>query len=274
MNLTRIVFFCVALSAAGAAVLVVRGMLGGGTPPAEASLPPPQPAVEMVDILVASHDIGGGHILEPSAVHWQTWPKSAALESFIVKDTQPDLEKAVAGIVVRTPLVEGQPITEAFIVRAGQAGFLAAALSPGMRAVAIPITAESSAGGFILPSDHVDIILTRKGTGTASERIYSSTLIRDVRVLAIDQSAQQPKDVQASVGKTVTVELTPGQSEAIESARSRGNLSLALRPLGDTEDDHTSRVASAGGGNAGPSINVIRYGVASAGSAEEEGAAQ
>jgi pilus assembly protein CpaB len=273
MNLTRVIVFCVALSAAGAAVLVARGMLGGGTPSAEASLQPPPPAIEMVDILVAAKDIGSGQILEPSAVRWQTWPKEAASDAFVVKEAQPDLEKAVAGIVVRTPLVAGQPVTEAIIVRAGKAGFLAATLSPGMRAVAIPVTADSSAGGFILPNDRVDVILTRKGTGGASEKVFSSTLVRSVRVLAIDQAAEQPKDKQSSVGKTATIELTPGQSEAIETARMRGNLSLALRPLGDTDETEKTQIAAAEGSSSA-SVNIIRYGVASQGSAEEEGATE
>jgi pilus assembly protein CpaB len=272
MNPIRVIVFCVALSAAGAAVLLVRGMVGGGTPSAEASLPPPQPAIETTEILVAARDISSGHILEPDAVRWQEWPKTAASGSFIVKETQPDLEKAVAGIVVRGALVEGQPVTEAYIVRAGKAGFLAATISPGMRAIAIPVAAESSAGGFILPNDHVDVLLTRKLGGNAN-RAVTSTLLRDVRVLAIDQVSEQPKETQATVGKTATIELTPGQAEAVEAAHAKGNLSLALRPLGDTEDDDTAQIAVAGG-YTGTNVNVIRYGVASEGDAEEEGAAQ
>ena len=232
MNLTRIVIFCVALSAAAAAVFVVRGMLGGGTPAVQASVPPP---AATVDILVASKEIQPGRALDVQSVRWDAWPKGSVSDGFILKSTQPDMEKAVDGVVVRAPLVAGQPITDAFIVRAGAAGFLAATISPGMRGVSIPVSAETSAGGFILPNDRVDVILTRQIAENGPRKIFTTvTILRDVRVLAIDQTAQQPKDAQAAVGKTATIELTPKQSELVASARAVGTVALTLRPLGDS----------------------------------------
>jgi pilus assembly protein CpaB len=130
MNLTRIVVFCVALVAAGAAVLVVRGMIGGGTPAVQASVPPQT----TTDILVASKDVAAGRPLGVDSVRWESWPKSSVSDAFIVK-SDTEIDKVVAGMVVRAPLVVGQPITEASVVRAGAAGFMAAILSPGMRAV-------------------------------------------------------------------------------------------------------------------------------------------
>ena len=273
MNLTRIVVFCVALVAAGAAVLLVRGMLGGGTPVAEASLPPPQQLT--ADVLVASKDIAPGRALEADSVRWESWPKSSVSDAFIVKGEQPDIEKAVAGIIARAPIVTGQPITEASIVRAGSAGFMAATITPGMRAISIPISAETGAGGFILPNDRVDVILTREIAQIGNKKVFATvTILRDVRVLGIDQNAQPPKDAQSAVGKTATIELTLRQSEMIASARAVGTLALALRPLGDSNDD----VALTGGrfdaGQSGAGVNVIRYGVARAATAAEEGAPQ
>src|SRR5438045_9636423 len=131
MNVTRIAILGVAAIAAGAAALLVRGMLGGGTPASQASLPPPPTTIE---VLVASKDITPGHALDVGLVRWEAWPKTAVAGSFITKTSQPDIAKAVEGVVVRAPLVTGQPITDGSIVRTGATGFLAATLTPGLRA--------------------------------------------------------------------------------------------------------------------------------------------
>jgi pilus assembly protein CpaB len=255
MNLTRIVVFCVALIAAGAAVLIMRGMLGGGTPAVQASVPPPATTDE---VLVASKDIGAGRALDVDAVRWEEWPKSSVSDNFILKSEEPEIDKAVQGIVARAPLVAGQPITESSIVRAGSAGFLAATLSPGMRAVSMPLSEETGAGGFILPNDRVDVILTLElsQSGGNKKNFQSQTILRDVRVLAIGKSAEQPKDAQVAEGKTATVELTLAQSELIEESRMKGSLALALRPLGESGNELADTYRRGGG------VSVIRYGVA------------
>lgn len=253
MNLTRIVVFCVALVAAGAAVLVMRGMLGGGTPVVQASVPPPPTTAE---VLVASKDIHAGSALNADSVRWESWPKSSVSDSLVVKTTESEIDKVVEGVVVRVPLVAGQPITENSIVRAGASGFMAANLSPGTRGVAMPISEENGVGGFILPNDRVDVILTRDlSQGGQVKLIQAQTILRDVRVLAIGQTAEQPKDAQSLTGKTATVELTPDQAELIQQARLAGTLSLALRPLGDGGDEPTGVSRDSG-------IFVLRYGVA------------
>src|SRR5262249_1960145 len=148
------------------------------------------------------------------------------------------------------------------------AGFMAATITPGMRAISMPISAETGAGGFILPNDRVDVILTREVAQVGNKKIFAtSTILRDVRVLAIDQTADQPKDSQSTVGKTATVELTSRQSEVIATAHALGTLALALRPLGDSNDDTAITGAGIGAETAG--VNVIRYGVARNNSSEE-----
>jgi len=142
MNLTRIAILAVAAIAAGAAALLVRGMLGGGTPPVQASLPPP---AITTDVLVAAKELPPGQPLDPASVRWEPWPKSAVASSFITKDAQPDISKAIARVVVRSPLVTGQPITDANTVHTDSVGFLAATVTPGMRAVAIPVSADTGA---------------------------------------------------------------------------------------------------------------------------------
>lgn len=282
MNVTRIAILGVAAIAAGAAALLVRGMLGGGTPASQASLPP---AAITVEVLVASSDIAPGHALDAGLVRWEAWPKSAVSSTFITKASQPDIAKAVSGIVVRSPLVTGQPVTDASIVRSGATGFLAATMTPGMRAIGVPVTAETSAGGFILPNDRVDVLLTRDMSGGSGlKNFQSETILRDVRVLAVDQTAHQEKDQQTVVGKTATLELAPEQAELIARSQQSGILSLALRALGDSSGMPVAdsapqrrpvRVASPTGQK--NTVVVFRYGVlrgaGSGGGAASEAAA-
>jgi len=266
MNVMRIAILGVAAIAAGAAALLVRGVLGGGTPATQAAAPP---VVITTEVLVASRDIVPGHILSVDLVRWEPWPKSAVSSSLITKDKQPDIAKAVEGTVVRAPLVAGQPITDANIVHAGAAGFLAATLTPGMRAIGMTVTAQTSAGGFILPNDRVDVVLTRELAGGGNPKQYeSTTILRDVRVLAVDQTSHQEKDQQSVVGKTTTVELTPVQAELMAHAEQTGVLSLTLRALGDSSGDPTTgdtarpRPAQVAGSNGDKSaVVVFRYGI-------------
>jgi pilus assembly protein CpaB len=266
MNVMRIAILGVAAIAAGAAALLVRGMLGTGTATTQAAAPP---VAITTDVLVASRDIVPGHVLSVDLVRWDSWPKSAVSSSLITKDKQPDISKAVAGAVVRAPLVAGQPITDASIVHAGATGFLAATMTPGMRAIGVTVTAQTSAGGFILPNDRVDVVLTRELPGAGSPKQYeSATILRDVRVLAVDQTAHQEKDQQSVVAKTATVELTPVQAEIIAHAEQSGVLSLTLRALGDSSGDPTTgdtarpRPAQVAGSNGEKSaVVVFRYGI-------------
>lgn len=261
MNVTRIAILGVAAVAAGAAALLVRGMLGGPGPEVNASVPPP--SIPVAEVLVAAKELEPGRALSVDSVRWETWPETSVADAFITKTEQSDTAKAVEGYVVRAPIVTGQPITEAFVVRAGQAGFLAALIKPGMRAVSMLVTPETGAGGFILPNDRVDVILTRDlpDEGT-SKNIRSDTILRDVRVLAIDQTSQTQvtKDTQLwALGKTATLELTPTQSEMIGQAIKEGTLTLALRALGD--DRQLPAYALGSGGLEENGIRVFRAGV-------------
>jgi pilus assembly protein CpaB len=258
MNRSRIIILVIAAIAAGAAALLARGLLGGGTERSAASIAPAQPRIETSEVLVAATKLDAGTKLALGSVRWQSWPKSAIDSTFLTHENIPDLQKAIDGVVVRTPLVEGEPLTSAKVVRADGAGFMAAMLTPGMRAVSINLSTETGAGGFILPNDRVDIILTLQISD--SPRIFGSkTILKSVRVLAIDQTVEQ-ENGQKTVkdAKSATLEVSPGQAELIERAQASGTLSLALRALGDTG---TSVAQSEEQQNSGD-VNVIRYGVA------------
>src|SRR5687768_5046812 len=229
---TRIAILAVAAIAAGGAALLVRGMLGGGTPQVAA-----QPVIATTEVLVAARPIEAGRALDAEAVRWAAWPTTALSDELITKEAHPDLEKVVEGTVSRAPLVEGEPLTETKYVRAENASFMAAMLTPGNRAISIPVTAETGAGGFILPNDRVDVILTRErpsmlNVGGAPE-VETATILRDVRVLGIDQILKQEEDQQAVVAKTATIEVTPSEAEIVAHADALGTLSVALRALGD-----------------------------------------
>src|SRR6185295_5496604 len=110
----------------------------------------------------------------------------------IDQKSQPEALEGMVGAVSRFDLVEGEPVTATKLVHPGGAGFMAAMLNPGMRAASIEIAPETAAGGFILPNDRVDVIVTReieKTTGQGSNTISnvrSDLILANVRVLAID----------------------------------------------------------------------------------------
>jgi pilus assembly protein CpaB len=261
MNTQRIIVLGIAVVAAGAAAFMVRSMLGGGTPAVEAK--PSAPPMAMSEVLVASTNLQPGQQLTIDQVRWEKWPTTSVDASFLTHANVGSEEEAVKGNVVRAPIMSGQPIVNTALVKADAAGFMAALLTPGMRAVSIVISAESGAGGFVLPNDRVDIILTRKLEGTPP-RVVARTVLSNLRVLAVDQTFAQQKDTKTVVGKTATVEVTPEQAEIITMAQGAGQLSLSLRPLGDnqavTDNGDAARKKRLASDLGGP-VDIIRYGM-------------
>lgn len=174
--------------------------------------------------------------------------------------------------VVRQPIQAGEPITMRKIVRAGDSGYLAVLLSPGMRAASIPVTVDTGAGGFILPGDRVDVLLTRRLDDGKAQLFTSQTILRNMKVLAVDQTTQTAKDAAAVIGATATLEVDAEQAETLAAAKAAGTLSLTLRSYADARSgrDGVPPVRSFGGeatgAGAGPADNgvrVFRYGQAS-----------
>jgi pilus assembly protein CpaB len=266
MNPQRLIVLGIALVAAGGAAFLVRGMMGGGTPAAQAKA---APTIAMSEVLVANSNLTPGQALTAEQVRWEKWPTSTVDPSFITHDSVSSEDQAVKGTVVRAMILPGQPITRTAIVHGDASGFMAATLAEGMRAISITISVDSGAGGFILPNDRVDVILTRKPETTTS-RGYAKTILSDLRVLAVDQTYRQDKDTRTVVGKTATVEVTPEQAEVVAAAAMNGQLSLALRPLAesgvaDASDATHKRHTAAYDGP----VSVIRYGMAGSGARQE-----
>ena len=256
MNTARIVVLTIALGAGGVAAYLARE--ASDTKPV--SNEPVTQQLPTVDILVAKADIGLGHSVKQEDLQWQTWPAATASNNFIRRDSKPEAIKDVIGSIARTPFIAGEPIREQKLVKADGSGFMAAILPTGMRAVSTEISPETGAGGFILPNDRVDVILTRRDKGGA-DMVNSEIILPNVRVLAIDQAPKEKEGQNALVGRTVTLELKPEQAETLARSRQAGTLSLALRSIADVNIAENSEEDAAL--KRGASINIVRFGVQS-----------
>ncbi|QIG92172.1 MULTISPECIES: Flp pilus assembly protein CpaB [unclassified Bradyrhizobium] len=230
--------------------------------------PPPPPVAQLptVEVLVAKSDIGLGQSLKAEDVQWQRWPAETASSAFLRHDTNADAMTEVIGSIARAPFIVGEPIREQKLVKANGSGFMAAILPSGMRAISTEISPETGAGGFILPNDRVDVILSRRDKNPdqqqgARDIVTTEILLSNVRVLAIDQAPKEKDGNNSLVGKTVTLELKPEQAETLARARQTGTLALALRSIADVNEtiDQTNDHAP----KRGESIKVVRFGVPS-----------
>lgn len=254
MKVARVVVLMIAIGAGGVAYVLSRGR------PAPIPVPVAK-SIETVGVLVARRDIGIGQSLNADDLGWQTWPLASASDGMIREADKPDAIKDFTGAVARGTFTAGEPIREQKLIRTGGSGFLSAILPEGMRAVSAEVAEDKRAGGFVLPNDRVDVLLTRtdpesqkNGTGLVTE-----TILTNVRVLAIGQVIEDKEGQRSVAGKaTATLELSPRQSEILASASENGTLSLALRSLADSSPNgpgSPERDAS--------SLNIVRYGVPS-----------
>jgi pilus assembly protein CpaB len=254
MNTARIVVLAIAIGAGGVAAYLASG---SDDKPAPAQ---PVAQLQTVDILVAKSDIGLGQSVKPDDLQWQTWPAATASSSFISRASKADAIKEITGSIARAPFIAGEPIREQKLVRADGSGFMAAILPAGYRAISTEISPETGAGGFILPNDRVDVILTKRDkNATGPDLPNSEVILSNIRVLAIDQAPKEKDGSSSLVGRTVTLELKPEQAETLARSRQSGTLTLALRSIADVNavpDDQQSN-------RRGENLNVVRYGVAS-----------
>jgi pilus assembly protein CpaB len=259
MKAARIVILVVAVGAGGLAAM----LMGKAKAPPPAPVKP-TPQVATVDVLVAKGDIPMGTVVSAQDMQWQTWPVAAAAPVFIRRADKPNAIDQFAGSIARAPFVGGEPMRESKLIKANGSGFMAAILPPGMRAISTDITPETGAGGFILPNDHVDVILTRREADKATGESHTSeTILTNVRVLAIDQTVEEKNGQRVVVGKTATLELAPHQAETLALARQLGTLSLALRSLADANAPETPIPDDAKGAGRRGTINMVRFGATS-----------
>ena len=261
MNIARIVVLTIALGAGGVAAYLASGWDNNKPAPAA-----PTAELQTVEVLVAKSDISLGQTVNPENLQWQSWPAGAASNNFIRRNERPEATTQIAGSIARSPFIAGEPIREPKLVKANGSGFMAAILPTGMRAVSTEISAETGAGGFILPNDRVDVILSRREKDAARpgapDVVVSEVILPNVRVLAIDQAPKEKDGQNTVLGKTVTLELKPEQAETLARARQSGTLSLALRSIADINiaENKPDPDQSLKRGN---SVSVVRYGIPS-----------
>jgi len=285
----------VAAVAAILLALIVRGMIAGHSGhDAKASIQAPAAPVQpMARVLVATRNIKAGTRIGDDDLGWQDWPLNSVNPAYIVDGAgaparagaegapvpvskpQNGVVQAVAdkvapsaskeayvGGVAREDILANEPIIDAKIVRADEGGFMAVMLRPGMRALAVPVSVDNTAGGFILPGDHVDILAThqtQKG-GAAGGTVDSvQPVLRNVRVLAIDQQVQTDKDKQSVIGATATLEVSPEQGQAVTLAKASGTLTMMLRSYADVSGPSSVADAHAVGAGDG-TVRVFRNG--------------
>lgn len=259
MKASRLLVLVVALVAGVIAALLAVKMSNRPEPVVAVAAPIAAPAPETVDVLVAGGDIGTGKRVAAGDFIWQPFPKAGIVEAFITRTAHPNAATDYADWAVRASFYKGEPVNEQKLLKADR-GFMSVILTPGMRASAVEVKAVSTAGGFILPNDHVDIILTRAAPkGVNADPYVSETILTNIRILAVDQQVADNKESASMLAKdTVTLELTPRQSEILAQSQQLGVLSLALRALRD-RDTPIAEVE----GEAGGSVRVVRYGVSS-----------
>lgn len=216
---------------------------GASTPQAEAAAKVPMGA----KVLVAQRALPIGTIITADAINFQAWPKDMVQDAYFVEG-EADMQKLL-GTVVRNPITAGEPVTKGNLVSPGDRGFLAAALGPGMRAVTIPVSARTGVAGFVFPGDHIDLVLTQtiKSRDDGMALKASETILKNLRVLATDQSTEQEMvegKTRVRTFSTVTLEVTPKIAEKIAVAQTIGTISLSLRSLADNSAELEQAIAS------------------------------
>jgi pilus assembly protein CpaB len=275
------IVLAIAAIAALALALLVRSMTLAHKPGPVVAAAPAVVARPMTRVLVARHDLKVADRINSENVAWQPWPSDTVNAAYItggVATVQPDLAskannvlqnversdaamQSLTGSLVREPILANEPITQTKLVR-GDGSFMAVKLPEGMRAMSIPITAESDAGGFVLPGDRVDVVLSLKaqaGDPAAGKAVSSRLVMRNIKVLAIDQTTE-PKSQQASmIGATATLEIPADDIDALSRAKTQGDLTLILRSYADAAGP-SGRVGSTDSLDLGDVVRVYRSG--------------
>ena len=197
--------------------------------------------------LVAQRALPVGTIITADSISFQPWPKEMVQDAYFLEG-ETDMTKLM-GTVVRFPITAGQPVTQGALVAPGDRGFLAAALSPGMRAVTITVSQKTGVAGFVFPGDRVDLVLTQTvKTNDQGEPLKAAeTILRNLRVLATDQSTETETENGKTVvrsARTITLEVTPRIGEKIAVADTIGTMSLSLRSIADNQTELEKAIAS------------------------------
>lgn len=269
MSPIRIIILLLALVAAGGAALLVSRMSQPQVVTETLTRDKTVIQTEQVSeikVLTAKRDFAIGEQIKADDLQWSVWPEKGVAEGQFTETAAPNAIEEITGAVVKMPIYKLEPVMPQRIVKPGEAGLLPVLMGADMRAVSVGISPESASGGFILPNDRVDLILTYEQqpsatNGLSEARTLSKTILQNVRVLAIDQSyALGAPEESTRIGRTATLEVTPGEAELVALSQSKGQLSLALRPLSEeaVSAPRTPRLDLNGGDEAGSAVMIIR----------------
>jgi pilus assembly protein CpaB len=199
------------------------------------------PAVAQSTIVVAGQGLDFGMVLSPENVSEVPWSSPDLPEGAF--KTSADLLKDGRRVVL-SKIEKNEPVLASRVTGPGQRGSLSALIDPGMRAVTVRVDDVRGVAGFLVPGDHVDVVLTRIESGGpgAAANSYTDVLLQNVKVLGVDQIASSSED-KPTVAKAVTVEVTTEQAQKLVLAGGVGSLSLVLRQAGGMEADPTRRVS-------------------------------
>ncbi|MCF6321129.1 MAG: Flp pilus assembly protein CpaB [Rhizobiaceae bacterium] len=237
MKIARMAIFGVAVLAAGGAAIMASNL--AKKPEVTKVVEKAEPKVELAQVLVAKGDISLGTRLNAEMVRWQKWPQEGIADGYIIKSDDITIDETVAGSIVRSAFFQGEPIRSGKLIKS-DSGYMSAMLPSGQRAVSVSISTVTGAGGFILPNDRVDVIMTRRGKAGNSKGYITETILQNVRVLAIDQTIEEKDGESVVVGSTATLQLDPRQTEILTVAQQMADrLVLVLRSLEDTKDQST-----------------------------------
>lgn len=244
MDFKKVVLLVGALMVAAITAVMAKNMFSGAGAEQAAAAPavPTGPRV-----LVAKKDLPVGTIIDSTMLGFQPWPEEMQAGAYYRQGAADSDPGKLLGTVVRYPVTAGEPITRGALVGPRDRGFLAAALSPGMRAVTVPVSTSSSVAGFVFPGDRVDMVLTQEVAGDGPSLKVSETIVRNLRVLATDQridSKGEDGKIEVKTFSNVTLEATPRIAEKIAVAQSVGTLSLSLRSIADNTSELERAVAS------------------------------
>ena len=259
MKVARMAVMGVAVLAAGGAFMLASNM--ANKEPEIREVASNEPQIELVELLVAAEDIQLGTSIKPKMVKWQKWPKEGVAPGFIQKSSSPEGLGEEESAIARGAFFEGEPIRESKLVRAGS-GYMSAILPTGKRAIATSISTATGAGGFVLPNDHVDVIMTRRAEGDEGEGFITETILENIRVLAIDQTIEEKDGEAVVVGETATLQLSPTQAKILTVAQQMADrLALSLRSLEDSNEEETKGAEYLLSGSRGKGrVRLIKFG--------------
>jgi pilus assembly protein CpaB len=246
MDVKKLALLIGALVIAGVTAFMAKSMFtGAGAPQAVAR----QAAPVGPEIMVATRTLPVGTIITAEDLRYQPWPEGLVQDAYYIRGEENADPATLIGTVVRNEINAGQPATRGSLIRPGERGFLAAALGPGMRAVTVSVSETSGVAGFVFPGDRVDMVLTQEvsGGGDGAPLQVSETIIRNIRVLAVDNSLNARDENGNQVARnrdTVTFEATPQLAEKIAVAQRLGSITLSLRSLADNTAELERAIAA------------------------------